>query len=506
MTSILRSGWLAPVALTLLGVCAAYQLTLRYLGGDALLLPVVAVAALGLWLLLRPQPAIYLLLGVTFLLPRPYTMSFAGVRTDAGELLAYGLIAAWIVLASLSRLEGRSSFAPATWTLLLAIVVGAWFGASHGVDVELLKGQTKAYLLYFLILPLGALVATTASRQKLERGVIAVASIGATYLLVKVALGQDTSGGGFNTLGVMADAQRVKAGVLELMVVATMLVLARLLTDSVTLIRVAQLALFLVVFGLSFYRSIYLALIVGALLLVVIAPGQRRLRRALQFSLVVAIAAPLALLVAASGALGTSGSEVPRRLASIVSPEITQDSSYTDRSKEAGFAVRALLASPVFGVGIAGTYGAQVVTYSEASGRLVYVDRPFSHNSYLQLYLQLGLLGMLALAMLSRQVVRHLRQTRQLGARDDAIRASAAAAALFAFGVKALWNTQLLERPAIVAVVVAITLVQSPVAAVVRRATVPHVRASERQSRRDDRGHALRDQYAPPQTGTPVPR
>jgi O-antigen ligase len=436
MRTFVGASRLAPPVVTVVAIVASYELTIRRLSGDALIVPLILVMVAGIAVLLRPRPAFFLLLGLTYVLPRTALISFAGVRSDPGELLAYGLVVAWLVHVVTVRATPRTRYVGAMAGFLVAVAVGVFVGSSHQVSSDLLKGQTKAYLLYLLVLPATAFFASRTHKRQLEGWVIWVATAGAAYVLVELALGHDVApGGSFNTLGISASAQRLKPAVLELMIVATMLVLARLLTDAATPVRIAQLAVFVTLFAFSFYRSIWIGLMLGAALLVAIAPG---------------------------GALGPSAHEVPRRLASVISPRITQDSSYTDRSTETEQAVKTLRRSPVVGVGIAAPYGAQITTYSDQLKQYVYVDRPWSHNSYLQLYLQLGLLGLAAMTALAGTAVSGMRGQLRAGTYEDGLRAAAAGAALLVLAFKALLNTQLLERPSIIALVVALALIHQP--------------------------------------------
>jgi membrane-associated PAP2 superfamily phosphatase len=116
----------------------------------------------------------------------------------------------------------------------------------------------------------------------------------------------------------------------------------------------------------------------------------------------------------------------------------------------------------VFGVGLGRLYGARRKVYSPVLNRVTYIDRPYAHNSILYAYLLLGILGMLALALLGRRVARTCAAARlRLPVRDGA-RCVAAGFAVLGYGVLSLFQPNLLHRPSILALCLAIALAVPP--------------------------------------------
>jgi O-antigen ligase len=159
-----------------------------------------------------------------------------------------------------------------------------------------------------------------------------------------------------------------------------------------------------------------------------------------------------------AGALGPSAREVVRRIASTFSADLDQESSYTDRSLENEEAIAALTKSPVVGVGVGKPYGARRPTYNRQRQTLEFHERPYSHNSYLDAYLHLGLVGVVAIAVLGWGLVTNVIAALRTAELDNAVRVMGAGAAALAMAVKAAFLPMLTYRPAIIALAVAITL------------------------------------------------
>ncbi len=462
-----RARPLVPLAVTALAAYVTWTLAGQTARGDNLLTSVLLAALAATAVVLRPAPVVLviLVLGASIYPGTVGAISLAGVRTDAVELLAYALVAGWVLHASQRLLTHVSPLATPTALLVAAAFVGAAVGLSRGASRYLVQGNVKTYLLYLLVLPLTSFFATSAAKARLEKWVIGICTFGSLYVIVHLALGRPVPSDdptAFNTLGVATAAQRARPAMLGLLLVATLLVLARSAAEGATRTRSVQLAMFTVVWAYSFTRIAWVALVVGGVFVLRLRPGTRDTMRMLRVLTATALLLPLLATAATTGHLGPSAVAVSRRVSSVLDPRIVEESSFEDRASENSDAIRALRRDPVVGVGVGNLYGAKREVYDPYFRRNVLVDHPYAHNSYLYAYLQLGLLGMLALVFLAVRVVRVVRTGRRTATPNDAVRVVAGGGACLAIAVQALFQPQLLHRPSILALVVALALTDPP--------------------------------------------
>jgi O-antigen ligase len=387
-------------------------------------------------------------LSATLVVAPGVPLAFGGIQTDAAEALTFLLIGA----AVLRTLVFRIGFPGLAWRTLLLVssaCLGAGVGLGRGFDRQLIQGELKTYLLLLLVIPLTTFFSTPELRSSLERSIHVVGAVATCYVLLAVATGMsvpsDSPTQAFNTLDTVFDVTRLRPPLLYLVVLATMLSIAKVIQDRLTLGSGVLISFYFVLLFMSFTRAIYAGVVVGTLFLF----GSRLGGRRTPWRPITALggAATLALL-AGVGLLGATAEAVVERASSAFSPDLSEESSYRDRADEVSAAAPLLLESPLLGQGL---------------GVVINVQRPgigatpqhYVHNSYLLAFLHLGLFGLLAtLGML----VGFLR-ARPSGAPDvgDRRRAAAGAATAVAFAVQAVVEPLLLHRPALVVLALAIT-------------------------------------------------
>jgi O-antigen ligase len=324
------------------------------------------------------------------------------------------------------------------------------------------QGPLKTFLLYLLPLPLAAVFSDRAGRAELERWTIRLAMLGSAFLVVRVATGQgvlseDQATRTVISLTEQAAATRVRAPVLGLVFVATLLVVARIASAGWRLDRAVQLALFTAVLALSFNRSTWVPLIVCLLVLLRLRPGERVPGRGLATSAAAALVAPALFLAMGAGALGPTGRALHDRVASAGNPAVVQEASFDYRTTEYEAASRAITRSPLVGVGIARPFGVTRYHYLDRPPRLVPVEQLYIHNGLLGTWLQLGLLGVAATLWLWFRVVRAARLRRTLET-EDATRTLVGAVAVLGFALQSMLQTNLNHRPTIIALSIALVL------------------------------------------------
>jgi len=397
----------------------------------------------------------------TVFLPEFKTFAVAGIRSDLPEATAFLLIGCYLLRLVLG-LDRPPPGARGLVVFVTALVCGSLVGLSRGADRQLLQGEVKSYLLYLLIIPMAAVFGTRARKQLLESFVVLASSVGCVWILFRLVRHLPITSPDriydFNTLGTVAGVERVRSALLELLVVATMLVFARALSEGATPLRVLQLVLFSVIWAESYFRSAWLGLLVGAALIVAVQRRPGSSVRVARLTLVLAAVVPLLAIGAASGHLGKPAHEVLRRVESTISPKLSAESSFTDRQLESEDAVAALRRNPLVGVGIARPYGASRAYYDPVQNVVVFSERQYSHNTYFDVWLHLGLAGLLCVVALGVMLYRAVRNAVGALPPADATRCLAAGAACLALGAKAVFIPQLLYRPAILALVVAVTL------------------------------------------------
>ena len=456
-------------AATVVAVAVSYVVAQRAVTVGVLIPILVGIGLLAVLLLERPRAVAFLLIvfGAPLARQMVFPLSFGGVATDSMELLSYALVGWWVI--SRGRTERTPSWRFAGPVLLLvgAAAVGTAYAFLAGTDRYRTVGQFKTYLVYLVVLPLTVLFASRAGKERLERWVVGFCVLGSVVVILAVAVGSDLPSEApnlsLNTFGVTSEVQRIRPAMLWLLFLATLLVLGRVYADGLSWRTGCYLALFGAVWVFSFNRSSWAALFVCGSLLALLRPGPRRPGRGIATVAVLALVAPVFLTLAARGTLGPSLQAVPARLESIVNPSVVQEHSLRDRAEEYPVAIAALRKSPVLGVGVGRSYGARRPYYSTRLGVVGYEDRPFSHNSFLLAYLQLGLLGMLALGWLGAAAWRAAREARRSDWPPDVSRRIVVGSlAVLGYAIQSLTQTSLLHRPGIAALVIALVLATRP--------------------------------------------
>lgn len=472
MAQAVSTGWSArgrelpqPSAVLVAAPCVAFLVAAAAASGQ--LLPAAAVAAVLAALAVATWPwtavVLVLVLGATAFSSEALPLDVGPVRTDVAELLVVVLVAAHAVVPAVL---GRRAPHATRWTgrLVVALAAVAVAGAAHGLlagaDRGKAQGVLKDYLLVLVALPLLRVVASPEARDRLERAVVAVATAASAYVLLAQPLGLPVvseSPTRLNTLGIEPGVDRVRPLLVSLLVLAVLLVQAEVHRHGLGVRRALQLVSFWAVLLLSFNRTSWLPLLACSVLLLLVHRERRDVRRTAAVVVASLLAASGVLALAAGGQLGRTPAAVVDRLGSVVDTDVLAEHSYQDRAAETEQALRAIAASPVVGIGIGTTYGYGLVVQDPDTGVRRLVERDFTHNSVLLLWLHLGLAGVAVGFLLVCRVVALVRRACAT-ASSEATRALAASLALLALLASALAEPYLYYRPWLLTAVVALVL------------------------------------------------
>lgn len=480
--------WARTGAITLAAAGLTLQLAQQAAAGRSYLAVLVVAGLGGVALLKAPRTAVtgLLVLSCTLWLSPRWPLGLGGVRTDVVEILAVGLMGAWLLWRVAQSPSVQTPYRAGLLLLAIAVPAEAAFALAHtGVRPQVIA-NVKTFGLYFLVLPFCAFFRTEEQKRLLGRIVVRVATVTSVAVLLAVAFGVQLEGRPGTAVDVtdLAQTTRIRPAVLPLLFLATMIVLARSSVHGATPARVLQLAIFASVWAVSYNRSSWVSLLLAGVLLLVIRPGARRTTRTLATGLAMVAAVPLVAALAYAGAIGAVPQTVATRASTLFNDEAVSSNSLTDRSREYDDAFRAISRQPVFGVGVGGLYGARRPYYDEGLGVIRYQDRLFSHNSWVYLYLQLGLLGLAAFAGLSIAVIRNATAALRRPDNDAALTAVAAACALVGAGIEAAFNPNLLLRPSIVAFALCLALVVQPGRPDVSRSATSRISPGAQEPRR----------------------
>jgi hypothetical protein len=456
----LRSPGAAP-ATAIAGGAAAVAAAAAASGnlGPAL---VLAALAGGVLLLHAPRAgilALAVLLGTLFP-SRVVPINVAGLRSDLPEALAIGLLAAFLVAMLVHGGVRRSAFTTPLVLVALAAAGGMLIGMAHGSDWQAVFGPAKTLAFYLLPLPLAAFLPTVGDLDWLEGWILRISTLGSIAVLGGVAAGVAIPAAESLDLG-GADVTRLRPALVQLLLVATLLVLNRLIQRGTTAAAVAQLSLFLSVQALSYTRSRWIALVVCGALLIARRPGDRRPLRGVTTGVVTVAVAGSLVVLASAGLLGPTAKGVIVRAGSI-NASATQTKSLEDRGNENAAALATLSRTPAFGVGLGQPYGARRGTYTPAAGHVVFADRLFIQNSYLGIWLFLGVFGVAAFAAYGAAVMAAVRRARLSLSAPQAGRALAGGLVMLGFAIEATVQTKLFHRPSIVALCLGLAFVDVP--------------------------------------------
>jgi O-antigen ligase len=426
----------------------------------------VLLAAVFRW----PRIAAYAVVIVTCFVTSPYVhpVQILGVRTDLGEAAAYALVAWGLVMLVVHAEARRAARGSEPFVLLVvAAAIGSLVGLDRGADHSIVLGFFKDYLVYLLAVPMLIAFRSRAARQQLETVLLRLADVGCVWVILSAITGGQlhvsSPAIAVETLGELVPAQRFRPPLLFVLLIATLLLAGRIGHRGWSPWRLAETALFLVTWLLSLTRSYWVPLVLALVLLILMRPGRRDPLRAVRATAVLAMVLLIGLPLAANGYFGPTTKAAVDRVTSIGSSKLSTDPSYLDRVDETRDGLRAIERHPITGVGVANPYGAKRLRYDPVTNSTYFEDRLWSHDSPLLVYLQTGLLGIVALLWLGVATIRRSVRARIQLADEDATRCLVGALALLALGLMSLANTHLLFRPAVIGAVVALVLSVPPV-------------------------------------------
>lgn len=462
-----RLGQAHPALVAAAGTALTFAMAYRLAGGHRHLIEAV-VAAVGLALVYRwPRQLFYVWIAVTAtILPsRVVPFSVGGIRSDLPEAVAFAILALVVVRWAMGDAElRRPEMAAPFLVLFTGACAGVAVASSYGAGRSVWLADWKSLAMFLLPLAVTALHRSEAQLEALERWVIRIAVAGtvlafATFLTGFNPLTKDTTQ--VVTLGVTSDANRLRPAVLNLLMLATLLVVAKCVREGMNWRRLATLMLFTALIAMSFTRSTWVPLIVATLLFVVGRPGTRVPLRGLRGTVLIFALTAVAFGAAATGALGPSMKAVTTRVESVGNPQVFQENSYQDRANEDTIAWATLQGHVLEGNGLGRPYGDIVVEHDPITGQTVREPRQFIHNSYLGTWLGLGVLGLLAWAWLAVAVTRRAFRARR-DPSANGVRSFAAACALFGLGLQAIFQTSLYNRSVLATVACAVALLVGP--------------------------------------------
>jgi O-antigen ligase len=346
--------------------------------------------------------------------------------------------------------------------LVIAAAIGSIVGLDRGADHSIVLGFFKDYLVYLLAVPMLIAFRTRAAREQLETVLLRLADVGCIWVILSAITGGrlhvSSPAIAVETLGELVPAQRFRPPLLFVLLIATLLLAGRVGHRGWSPWRLTESALFLVTWLLSLTRSYWVPLVLALVLLTVMRPGRRDPLRAVRATAVLAMVLLVTLPLAANGLFGPTTKAAVDRVTSIGSSKLATDPSYLDRVDETRDGLHAIEAHPITGVGVANPYGAKRLRYDPVTNSTYFEDRLWSHDSPMLVYLQTGVLGIVALIWLAVATVRRSVRARIDLDAEDATRCLVGALSLLALGLMSLANTHLLFRPAILGAVVALVL------------------------------------------------
>lgn len=359
----------------------------------AFAVPVVAVVVV--WLLLRPEAALLVLLVSVVLvegdgqgfLPSEHTFYntvFKGLSIT--DLLVFVLVAG-VLLGAARRREGLAGAGPLTYALgllTLALIGGIVTGHYAGSGARPLV-QTGVRFLHIIVLPV-AVAELVRRRPALLQGIlVALLALVAVKSVVGVALAET----GRQPV-VEGQAVTYLQPTMNWLALTSVFVVVALAFERgrVRWWYLAVLPLATAELVLSYRRSFWIAAVIG--LAIVLVLGSRQARRFVALALA---ALGLALYVALSGAGGTATSSSPivERAISLQPSRLAANAEDRYRLDERRNVLAEIGHHPITGLGIGVPWRARdPLPLEHESGRV------YTHIATLYYWLNLGLLGVLA--------------------------------------------------------------------------------------------------------------
>lgn len=479
-----RPGWVLWFAL---GVTAVAFAT-AYLGSLLPLLALVAVPA-GIVLLGHPRIIVILLIMVW---AGPFDQSLlqrgvGGLQVTAGlVLLSAGL--AWVAA---SRLTGRGPrrraggffflgpFVLFYVALILSLAIARAAGEPRGAVVN--TGLAcVAGAVYFL-----ARDAYAGEPEVLARHLVIATGLASALVVIGVATGVDALYGrqiGYViTDGMATQAVRIDPPLLRLLSVTILMIgPGRVLAGGRwRRLRWPLLCAMILAEILSLTRSTWAPLLLATVLIPVVAVRRRRLMVLGRYVAVLTVALTVGLAGATAGTFGKQGQVVAERLYSATEASALQDNSLQDRLRENSAALKVIAEHPIAGIGLTRPFGilGSVVDPIDSDWNL-YAPQQFIHQSYLGLWMWLGITGVASLGWLAVRFLtlfsRVMRETRV--SRHAPV---AAAAGLVVLAISSTFQTNLMYPPAHLAVGLGLAYLETWVRQAAASRT-PDVRPTER--------------------------
>jgi len=422
--------------------------------GDKAYVAAILAAYLVIWCLLDLRVAALCLVVLGCVIPDDDAGSvhLGFVTFSSLDLMLYLGLALVLLRHRQSLLKG--AFSLPILLLLAAATVGAFVGLKNGADIS---GVNQFYRRFLPIL--GYFVVKQAFRgrsRELAYWLMTIVGVGSAVMLIGVFthtrfLQAGTARDYVTTAGVTTSVDRIDGPLLRLITVLLALVLSTELLRMKKAVRFLLIAGFVVLEAYSFTRSSWTPLILVAILVAGVRTGRLR-SMAQQIAVLVALAS-IALGAANAGLMGEFGHSLYARASSVVNPQTVDDTSFTDRSNEDSEATHTIANNPFFGVGIGNGYGVYDATYVPSSGAVVVVAQMFIHNTYLGIWVWLGLLGIVAMAFLAWRILAvAVSLWRNHG--PGAVSPLAAALGVLCLGIQSSFQTNLFYAPAITSLVV----------------------------------------------------
>ncbi len=422
-------------------------------------LPIVAVAAVCLAILMFIRPRYAVIAMIVFWagsLAIPLQNIHLGpLRITPGDL-CFLIGVAGVVWQRIQGREERRALGRPRFTVpivvfslatLWGLVVAAAAGNSMGVGFHAALNFLPL-LSYFLLRHVYAgrsrtlfadLVVTT--------GILSMVTIVAILVGFEPLIGRSQNL--IHTRGMSFDALRIDPPVLRLMCVTLMLALFVKVPGrgAFSWLRWPLIVAMLTVQGYSMTRTTWAPLLVVWLALPLLIVGLRAVPQIAVRAAVTTVVLAIGLGVASTGALGTTADAMAVRALSVTDDNIGADPSIQDRLVENQQAWAQIERSPIEGIGFPRPYGAYQYEYDVEQDLTRYIDKPFIHNTYLGLWMWMGILGPIAIVVLCLFVARAVWVIRHMRYRD-ASAPLAAAGGLFVLAASSLFQTNLMYRPA----------------------------------------------------------
>jgi O-antigen ligase len=339
-------------------------------------------------------------------------------------------------------------------------------GLRNGSDFNAVRQPFAVMLCYLFPLALAVVLGTKDGQDRLERWLLRLTTAASIYVIAATFTGlplpHGDTAGRVITLTETVDVDRIRLDILAPLFICTLLVIAKLTIEGSTLRRWSQLALFAIVFLLSFNRSTWTPLLVSCLLFVLFRPGAREPLRLLRTIVPTALVAGAVFVLASTGAMGSRPQAIAARIGSIGNPQVLTEKSYKERQEENRAARATLHRDPVFGVGFGRPYGLRRPVVVQNPPRIEFRDWLYIHNSFLRAWLNLGILGIVAFVFLGWRVIKEGFRARRELPPAEATRHVAAACAYIGFALQSIFTGSVFVRPTILAIGCTLALVALP--------------------------------------------